>query len=286
MNAIIGMSGLLARDRARRRAARVRLDDRPQRRGPAHDHQRHPRLLQDRGRTDGPRARAVRRPRMRRGGRRPDRTDRRSARVSRSPTGSSPGRRRPRWATTSRLRQILLNLLNNAVKFTDEGEIAVHVEQAESPEPDRIAFHVAIRDTGIGIPPDRIDRALPVVHAGRRVDQPPVRRDGPRPRDQPPARRADGRDRDGREQRRPRRGQHVPRDVRGGRDGHDADRAAPGRIVRGAPSAHRRRQRDEPPADDRAPVRLGRRDDDRVLRRGGARRARAGRVRRRDRSTC
>ena len=117
--------------------------------------------------------------------------------------------------------------------------------------------------------PARSDRsAFPVVHAGRRVDQPPVRRDGPRTRDQPPARRADGRDRDGREQRRPRRGQHVPRDVRGGRDGHDADRAAPGRIVRGAPSPHRRRQRDEPPADDRAPVRLGRRDDHRVLRRG------------------
>jgi PAS domain S-box-containing protein len=59
---------------------------------------------------------------------------------------------------TSRLRQILLNLLNNAVKFTDQGEIAVHVEQTESPEPDRIAFHVSIRDTGIGIPPARIDR--------------------------------------------------------------------------------------------------------------------------------
>ena len=59
---------------------------------------------------------------------------------------------------TSRLRQILLNLLNNAVKFTDEGEIAVHVEQTESPERDRIAFHVSIHDTGIGIPPDRIDR--------------------------------------------------------------------------------------------------------------------------------
>jgi GAF domain-containing protein/CheY-like chemotaxis protein/HPt (histidine-containing phosphotransfer) domain-containing protein len=58
----------------------------------------------------------------------------------------------------SRLRQILLNLLNNAVKFTDAGEIAVHVEQAGSPAPNRIAFRVSIRDTGVGIPPDRIDR--------------------------------------------------------------------------------------------------------------------------------
>ncbi len=57
----------------------------------------------------------------------------------------------------SRLRQILLNLLNNAVKFTEEGEVAVHVD-AEMRAQDRIAFHVSIRDTGIGIPPDRIDR--------------------------------------------------------------------------------------------------------------------------------
>jgi GAF domain-containing protein/CheY-like chemotaxis protein/HPt (histidine-containing phosphotransfer) domain-containing protein len=58
----------------------------------------------------------------------------------------------------SRLRQIMLNLLNNAVKFTEEGEIAVHVEATEAPAPERIAFHVMIRDTGIGIPSERIDR--------------------------------------------------------------------------------------------------------------------------------
>ena len=57
----------------------------------------------------------------------------------------------------SRLRQILLNLLNNAVKFTQEGEVAVHVD-AEMRAQDRIAFRVSIQDTGIGIPPDRIDR--------------------------------------------------------------------------------------------------------------------------------
>jgi GAF domain-containing protein/CheY-like chemotaxis protein/HPt (histidine-containing phosphotransfer) domain-containing protein len=58
----------------------------------------------------------------------------------------------------SRLRQILLNLLNNAVKFTDEGEIVVRLSSAESETPGRVVYEVSIRDTGIGIPPDRIER--------------------------------------------------------------------------------------------------------------------------------
>jgi signal transduction histidine kinase/CheY-like chemotaxis protein/HPt (histidine-containing phosphotransfer) domain-containing protein len=72
--------------------------------------------------------------------------------------GIEPGTPETAVGDASRLRQILLNLLNNAVKFTDEGEIAVHVEAAEAQTPDRIAFHVSIRDTGIGIPPGRVDR--------------------------------------------------------------------------------------------------------------------------------
>ena len=72
--------------------------------------------------------------------------------------GIEPGTPETAVGDASRLRQILLNLLNNAVKFTDEGEIAVHVERAEAPAPHRIAFHVSIRDTGVGIKPDRIDR--------------------------------------------------------------------------------------------------------------------------------
>ncbi|MGA9160405.1 MAG: GAF domain-containing protein [Actinomycetota bacterium] len=71
--------------------------------------------------------------------------------------GIEPGTPETAVGDTSRLRQILLNVMNNAVKFTDEGEIAVHVE-AETPIADRIAFHVAIRDSGIGIPPERIEQ--------------------------------------------------------------------------------------------------------------------------------
>jgi CheY-like chemotaxis protein/HPt (histidine-containing phosphotransfer) domain-containing protein len=62
-----------------------------------------------------------------------------------------------------RLRQVLLNLAGNAVKFTDEGEIVVRVEiQSDGPVPSPRAEEVALRftvcDTGIGIPPDQQQR--------------------------------------------------------------------------------------------------------------------------------
>jgi signal transduction histidine kinase/ActR/RegA family two-component response regulator len=50
-----------------------------------------------------------------------------------------------------RLRQILLNLLGNATKFTDRGELAVNVE-TDSPE----LLHFSVSDNGIGIPPNRL----------------------------------------------------------------------------------------------------------------------------------
>ena len=54
-----------------------------------------------------------------------------------------------------RLRQILGNLLGNAIKFTASGEVALHVV-LDSPDPATAALRFSVRDTGIGIPPDRL----------------------------------------------------------------------------------------------------------------------------------
>ncbi len=60
----------------------------------------------------------------------------------------------------TRLRQILVNLLSNAVKFTQYGEVALNVTREglrDDPAlPETLTF--AVRDTGIGIPPNRMDR--------------------------------------------------------------------------------------------------------------------------------
>ena len=58
----------------------------------------------------------------------------------------------------TRLRQVLINLLNNAVKFTERGEVVVTVGSERLDPGDRHRLHFAVRDTGIGIPEDRLDR--------------------------------------------------------------------------------------------------------------------------------
>ena len=59
----------------------------------------------------------------------------------------------------TRLRQILLNLLSNALKFTEAGEVvlAVTAKHLDAPGP-VYELTFSVRDTGIGIPPDRIGR--------------------------------------------------------------------------------------------------------------------------------
>lgn len=54
-----------------------------------------------------------------------------------------------------KLRQILVNLLGNAVKFTERGSILVSVSPQASAEPHRLYVDFTVTDTGIGIPPDK-----------------------------------------------------------------------------------------------------------------------------------
>jgi len=52
----------------------------------------------------------------------------------------------------ARLRQVLLNIAGNAVKFTERGEVVVRVRRQPEDDGSRLTCHVAVRDTGIGIP--------------------------------------------------------------------------------------------------------------------------------------
>ena len=58
---------------------------------------------------------------------------------------------------SSRLRQVAVNLIGNAIKFTDEGnEVALHRANGGANGGDDCVLHFSVRDTGVGIPPEKL----------------------------------------------------------------------------------------------------------------------------------
>jgi len=74
----------------------------------------------------------------------------------------------------TRLRQILLNLLGNAIKFTEQGEVAVAVEEQWRSDTE-VSLHWTVRDTGIGIPAEQQDA---IFEAFKQVDASTTRKYG------------------------------------------------------------------------------------------------------------
>jgi PAS domain S-box-containing protein len=74
----------------------------------------------------------------------------------------------------SRLRQIIINLVGNAIKFTERGEVRVEV-QVESADPENTLLHFSVADSGIGIP---LEKQAAIFDAFTQADGSTARRYG------------------------------------------------------------------------------------------------------------
>jgi signal transduction histidine kinase/DNA-binding response OmpR family regulator len=68
--------------------------------------------------------------------------------------------RLPRYIHTDgvKLRQVLLNLLGNAIKFTQQGEVVLSISSSENTEPQSYTLNFQVSDTGVGIAPEELDK--------------------------------------------------------------------------------------------------------------------------------
>jgi signal transduction histidine kinase len=74
-----------------------------------------------------------------------------------------------------RLRQVLLNLLNNAIKFTEQGAVTFRVETLSKPNPKSLKLRFSVRDTGIGIAKEDLQTIFIPFH---QLDNPITRAEG------------------------------------------------------------------------------------------------------------
>ncbi|TRX48808.1 response regulator [Fulvivirga sp. M361] len=64
-----------------------------------------------------------------------------------------------------RFKQVLFNIADNAIKFTDSGEVVLHVTSQEQ-KPGKMEVTVSVRDSGIGIPKEQLDRVFDNFYQG------------------------------------------------------------------------------------------------------------------------
>ena len=91
-----------------------------------------------------------------------------------------------------RLGQVLINLTNNAVKFTEKGEIVVLVELMETYQ-ERVKLKFSVRDSGIGMTQEQVDKLFTAFYPGRYIHYPKIRRYRPGPYHHQTSGRNDGR---------------------------------------------------------------------------------------------